>query len=78
MPPDKLIHMANQIAKFFAHHGDDKAVAAIADHLSQFWDPRMRRQMVALVAAGTADGLDDRALRAVQNLASRDGSCNAL
>ena len=31
MSPDKLIYMANQIGKFFAHQGGDKAVAGIAD-----------------------------------------------
>jgi formate dehydrogenase subunit delta len=72
MPPEKLIHMANQIAKFFAHQSDDSAVAAIADHLTKFWDPRMRTQIVALVNAGPAPGLDARALRAVLSLATRD------
>ena len=43
MSPDKLAYMANQIGKFFAHQKHDAAVAAIADHLEKFWDPRMRR-----------------------------------
>ncbi|MEJ0015782.1 MAG: formate dehydrogenase subunit delta [Acetobacteraceae bacterium] len=42
MSPDKLAYMANQIGKFFAHQPHDKAVAAIADHIDKFWDPRMR------------------------------------
>ena len=42
MSPDKLAYMANQIGKFFAHQKHDQAVAAIADHLEKFWDPRMR------------------------------------
>ena len=42
MSPDKLAYMANQIGKFFAHRKHDVAVAAIADHLEKFWDPRMR------------------------------------
>ncbi len=46
MSPDKLAYMANQIGKFFAHQPDDKAVAAIADHLQKFWDPRMRRTIL--------------------------------
>ena len=44
MSPDKLAYMANQIGKFFAHQKHDVAVAAIADHLEKFWDPRMRAQ----------------------------------
>ena len=40
---DKLVYMANQIAKFFESQGPDKAVAGTADHLKKFWDPRMRQ-----------------------------------
>ena len=47
MSPDKLAYMANQIGKFFAHEPHDKAVASIADHLQKYWDPRMRRTIVA-------------------------------
>ena len=47
MSPDKLVYMANQIGKFFAHRGEDEAVAAIADHLVKFWDPRMRKAILA-------------------------------
>jgi formate dehydrogenase subunit delta len=67
MSPDKLVYMANQIGKFFAHEGEDKAVAAIADHLAKFWDPRMRSAIAAHVAAG-GTGLDPIALRAVGSL----------
>ena len=47
MSPDKLAYMANQIGKFFAHQKPDDAVASIEDHLRKFWDPRMRRAIVA-------------------------------
>ena len=47
MSPDKLAYMANQIGKFFAHQPHDKAVAAIADHIQRFWDPRMRSAILA-------------------------------
>ena len=40
--PDRLVYMANQIGKFFASQGRDKAVPGIADHIRKFWDPRMR------------------------------------
>ena len=33
---DKLVHMANQIGKFFVSQGADKAPAAIAEHLRKF------------------------------------------
>jgi formate dehydrogenase subunit delta len=47
MSPDKLAYMANQIGKFFSHEPHDKAVASITDHLQKFWDPRMRRTIIA-------------------------------
>jgi formate dehydrogenase subunit delta len=47
MSPEKLAYMANQIGKFFAHEKHDQAVASIANHLQQFWDPRMRRDILA-------------------------------
>jgi len=51
MSPDKLAYMANQIGKFFAHQPHDKAVAAIADHIQKFWDPRMRSEILAHLQA---------------------------
>ena len=47
MSPEKLAYMANQIGKFFAHQKHDQAVESMATHLRQFWDPRMRREILA-------------------------------
>jgi formate dehydrogenase subunit delta len=47
MSPEKLAYMANQIGRFFVHQKHDQAVASIASHLRQFWDPRMRRDILA-------------------------------
>lgn len=60
---DKLVYMANQIAKNFAAEGEAAAVAATADHIAKFWDPRMRAQIRAIAAEGGA--LDAVAQRAV-------------
>ena len=67
MSPDKLVYMANQIGKFFASQGEDQAVAAIADHLAKFWDPRMRTAILDYVAAG-GSGLQPIVLNAVRSL----------
>ncbi len=67
MSPDKLVYMANQIGKFFAHQGEAKAVAGIADHLAKFWDPRMRAAIQAHTAGGGA-GLDPIVRQAVESL----------
>lgn len=64
----KLVYMANQIGRFFAAQGQDKAVAAVATHLKRFWDPRMRRGIIAQVRAGEAFGLDPIPLAAVRQL----------
>ncbi|HMQ58845.1 MAG TPA: formate dehydrogenase subunit delta [Rhizobiaceae bacterium] len=54
MSPDKLSYMANQIAAFFRTRPHDEAVAGIADHISNFWEPRMRAQFFSLVAGEPA------------------------
>ena len=47
MSPDKLAYMANQIGKFFAHQKHEEAVESVANHILRYWDPRMRREIVA-------------------------------
>ncbi|MGA8191780.1 MAG: formate dehydrogenase subunit delta [Acetobacteraceae bacterium] len=65
MSPDKLAYMANQIGRFFAHQPHDKAVAAIADHIEKFWDPRMRSEILAHLQAVQ---LDPAARQAIEQL----------
>jgi formate dehydrogenase subunit delta len=67
MSPDKLVYMANQIGKFFANQGEEKAVPAIADHIRRFWEPRMRTVILAHLAAGGA-GLDPFVAKALSTL----------
>jgi formate dehydrogenase subunit delta len=38
MSPERLVYMANEIGKFFASQGKDKAVTGTLDHLKKFWD----------------------------------------
>jgi formate dehydrogenase subunit delta len=66
-PADKLVMMANQIAKFFAPQGEDRAVAGIADHVKKFWEPRMKSAIFAYIESG-GTGLDPLALEAIKNL----------
>lgn len=67
MSPEKLIYMANQIGKFFAHGSEEQAVFNTADHLKKFWDPRMRKAIVDYVEAG-GEGLQPIVLKAVRSL----------
>ncbi|HLW72340.1 MAG TPA: formate dehydrogenase subunit delta [Candidatus Binataceae bacterium] len=51
-----LIKMANEIGGFFAQMPDhDEAQTAIAGHLRNFWDPRMRRQLIDYACRDGAD-----------------------
>jgi formate dehydrogenase subunit delta len=67
MKPDRLVHMANQIADFFAAYPHDEAVAGIADHLKKFWDPRMRMALIAHAEAG-GTGLRDLVTAAIPRI----------
>ena len=67
MSPDKLIYMANQIGKFFVSQGPGKAPAAIAEHMTKFWEPRMRAAIIAHLEAG-GTGLDPLVREAVDKL----------
>jgi formate dehydrogenase subunit delta len=51
---DRLIYMANQIARNFGTLGHDQAAKAVADHIASFWDPRMRATIFALHERGDA------------------------
>jgi formate dehydrogenase subunit delta len=67
MQIEKLVHMANQIGKFFAAQGDEAMIAGVADHLRKFWDPRMRAQILAHLGTGGA-GLAPNVAAAVARL----------
>lgn len=55
MSPDKLIYMANQIARFMESKPHAEGVAMLADHLNDYWEPRMRRQLIGLIDDRPAD-----------------------
>lgn len=70
MRTDRLVTMANDIGSFFASNPDKgEAAKSVATHLTRYWDPRMRRQIVAHYREGGA-GLDPIARSAVALLAS--------
>lgn len=63
--------MGNQIALQFANLPTAEAAAAIARHIENFWEPRMRRNLEALVAAGD-DSLEPLLVDAVGRLVAWD------
>ncbi|HSY08139.1 MAG TPA: formate dehydrogenase subunit delta [Steroidobacteraceae bacterium] len=65
-----LVKMANEISAFWeGEAGPENAAKAVATHLQRYWDPRMRREIVAHYHAG-AGGLCDTARGAVALLAA--------
>lgn len=66
MSPEKMVMMANQIASFFATQPGD-AADKIADHLRDFWEPRMRSQLQNYVGAG-GEGLNPLVEEAVKRI----------
>ncbi len=62
---EKLVMMANQIARNLMVHGDDEAASLTADHIRKFWEPRMREQILGCLE----QGLSPVARRAVEQIA---------
>jgi len=67
----RLVTMANQIARNFAAQGDERAIAATAEHITLFWDPRMK----AAILAGAREALEPLARAAVDRLADGAAPC---
>ena len=68
MSVDRLVQMANDIGHFFAAEPQRAdAIAGIAGHIQRFWDPRMRRQIIAHLRSGGA-GLEALPREAVASL----------
>ncbi|MBU3030144.1 formate dehydrogenase subunit delta [Paracoccus marinaquae] len=66
MSPEKMVHMANQIASFFNSQPGDEA-EKIAAHLKDFWSPPMRAQLLDYLAAG-GTGLKPAVVEAARKL----------
>ena len=67
MKAEKLVRMANEIARNLRMlPGDDPSIAT-ADHVKSFWTPGMRASIIAHADAG-GDGFDPIVLEAVKLL----------
>ena len=68
---DRLIKMANEIGSFFAAEPDrEEAARGVANHISRFWEPRMRREIITHLQRG-GGGLDDIARRGIALVAAQ-------
>jgi formate dehydrogenase subunit delta len=69
MDKSNLIKMANDIGSFFKSEPDRTlAIAGIEQHIRNFWEPRMRKEIVEYIEKGGTD-LMDIVAEAVKNLA---------
>ena len=67
MNVEHLADMANRIGQFFAAYPDrDEGADGIAQHIGLYWEPRMRRQIYALLEGAEADRLQPLVVRALQ------------
>lgn len=66
-PLEKLIYMANQIARNLEARGEEAAIAGTAAHITDFWDPHMKARIAAHLATG-GDGLTPLARAALNRL----------
>jgi formate dehydrogenase subunit delta len=69
---DKLIYMANQIARNVTH--DPDPVTMIAEHIKAFWSPRMLQQIFAALEGPESTRLDAVAHTALSRLAAQSAN----
>ncbi|HZB30650.1 MAG TPA: formate dehydrogenase subunit delta [Streptosporangiaceae bacterium] len=65
LPPP--VRLANDIAVQFAHLPFAEGIERVATHMRQFWEPRMRKALLAYLDAGGPD-LDPLAAAAAERL----------
>lgn len=59
MDNSNLVKMANNIGAFFKSEPDrNLAVQGVEQHIRNFWEPRMRKQIVEYLQAGNHELID--------------------
>jgi formate dehydrogenase subunit delta len=61
-----IVHVASRLP--LGAQDKDTASAKIAEHIIKFWDPRMRRAIVAHLDASSGAALDPAPRKAVETL----------
>jgi len=66
---ERLVAMANDIANYFHAEPDRKlAVDGVVGHITRFWEPRMRKKIIAYLTVQQGEGLNELAREAVARL----------
>ena len=73
MNAERMAEMVNDIANFF-HAEPDRTIAVdgVCNHLKKFWEPRMRRQIIAYLHDHDGAGMSELARAGVTKLASME------
>lgn len=71
MKRQDIVRMTNQIADFHRPYPEDEAVAGVAQHIRDFWDPRMRADLAAQLAEDEA-GFSPLALAGAKRVVAAD------
>ena len=67
MDAHKLVKMANDIGSFFASEPDHQtALDGVAGHIRRFWDPRMRKALLAWIDDNAGAGLTPLVLESIR------------
>jgi formate dehydrogenase subunit delta len=72
MDAQRLIRMANQIGEFFEAEPDRAAaLEGIAGHITRFWDPRMRRELLRWMDQHDGQGIRPLVADAIRTYRTR-------
>ena len=72
MEPQTLVHMANRIGEFFDAMPDrNEASQGVVTHIRKFWDPRMRRELLAYLDQQGGKGLSQLVLSSLREHRSK-------
>ncbi len=75
MNVEHLASMVNDIANYFHAEPDRKlAIEGISGHLKKFWEPRMRKQIIAYAQSENPSELSELARAGVTRLAEIDAA----
>lgn len=67
MKPERIIHEANQISLFMETMPEGERVDGVAEHINDYWEPRIRRKFFAMVDEGV-EGFRPLVLKAVPKI----------
>jgi formate dehydrogenase subunit delta len=68
--PHKLVKMANQMGDFFKSYPEDTGIEGIRDHISKFWNKKMREELFAFIDVTPESGLTPLVAKAIAKLRS--------